>query len=96
MYPQTKEAQQRMEEMRQLLGQRDNTPRSHLRSVALRATQSMDAGGPGRANMDTSIVGRSIENMTNELDDTLSRAARSTDAMQEDIDELQASLQEVR
>ena len=96
MYPQTKEAQQRMEEMRQLLGQRDNTPRSHLRSVALRATQSMDAGGPGRANMDTSFVGRSIENMTNELYDTLSRAARSTDAMQEDIDELQASLQEVR
>ena len=56
----------------------------------------MDAGGPGRANMDTSIVGRSLENMANELDDTLSRAARSTDAMQEDIDELQASLREVR
>ncbi|KAL1722372.1 hypothetical protein EV715DRAFT_247584 [Schizophyllum commune] len=92
--PLTKEAQQRMEEMRQLLGQRDNTPRSHLRSVALRATQSMDAGGPGRANMDTSIVQRSLENMANELDDTLSRAARSTDAMQEDIDDLQTSLQE--
>ncbi|KAL1747651.1 hypothetical protein HDZ31DRAFT_60984 [Schizophyllum fasciatum] len=89
--PMTKEAQQRMEEMRLLLGQRDGTPRSHLRSVALRATQSMDAGGPHRPTIDTSGLSRSLESMVSELDDTLGRAAQDADAMQEDLNELQSA-----
>ncbi|TRM67640.1 hypothetical protein BD626DRAFT_394072 [Schizophyllum amplum] len=92
--PLTRDAQERMEEMRKLLGQRDGTPRSQLRSVALRGTQSMDAGGPGRPTIDTSVVGRSLESMVSELDDTLARAATDSDAMQDDLEQFQSVYQQ--
>ncbi|KAF5388006.1 hypothetical protein D9615_000543 [Tricholomella constricta] len=87
----TKAAQERMEEMRQLIGRRqlegEGTPRSRPRSVfdtPPRAIPSANATGTARA----------IEKLVSEADRDLARAVSNQDALQLDLQQVSVALKE--
>jgi len=89
---QTKAAQERMEEMRQLIGRRqaDGTPRSRSRSTAF------DMPSQSSAPAKMIDVLRSIETLASEADQDLSRAVSCQETLQKDIVEVTTGLKEVR
>jgi protein ECT2 len=89
---QTKAAQERMEEMRQLIGRRqaDGTPRSRPRSTVFDTPTSQSS-----AQANVIDVSRSIETLASEADKDLSRAVSCQETLRQDIVEVATGLKEV-
>jgi hypothetical protein len=89
---QTKAAQERMEEMRQLIGRRqaDGTPRSRPRSAVF------DTPSQSSTQANVVDVSRSIETLVSEADRDLSRAVSFQETLRQDIVEMATGLKEVR
>ncbi|KAI0268336.1 hypothetical protein BC834DRAFT_687638 [Gloeopeniophorella convolvens] len=83
----TKAAQERMEEMRQLIGKRDATPRSQHRMSREITISGADANRNGE-------LLRSIEEAASEADKNLLRAASTQEALAVDLSLLAADLKE--
>lgn len=90
---QTKAAQERMEEMRQLIGRRqfegESTPRSRTRSVFDSPTRSIT---PSNSVLDAS---RSIDVLVADADRDLAKAASSQQTLQNDLKHVSVGLKEV-
>ncbi|KIY49377.1 hypothetical protein FISHEDRAFT_41844 [Fistulina hepatica ATCC 64428] len=84
--PLTKAAQDRMEEMRQLIGQREGvTPRGH-RLTSSHSASSIDSEGHKRA----------IERLVSDVERDLERASSSQDALSHDVQQLVTELERQR
>lgn len=102
---QTKEALQRMEEMRQLIGKRGAegvvTPRSRPRSVvavphAAPATPTAGAGPSTNPGYDLPAWTQHVGALANDAERDVARAASSHETLQTDLRLLAADLKEVR
>lgn len=89
---QTKAAQERMEEMRQLIGRRqaEGTPRSRPRSTIFDT--------PSQSSTHTNVVDalRSLETLASEADKDLSRAVSFQETLRQNIVEMAVDCREVR
>ena len=90
-YNQTKAAQERMEEMRQLIGMRQSDNVRRPRSAA-----ASSPSGPGISNsVQVDAFTRSLEDMLSDADRGLEQALTSHDTLQIDLSQLTSDLKEV-
>lgn len=93
---QTKEAQNRMEEMRQLIGKRlgEGTPRSRAQSI-LESSSSSSFSRSSDTSSKVEQISGSIDELVTEADYYLSQAVKNQPLIESDVQSMAAQLKEV-
>ena len=99
---QSREALERMEEMRQLIGLRQGepavTPRGRPRSLAAPSDAASASRGSGGESNSALFEGfaRTVEGLTDEAEDGLSRSMSCHESLQDELRQLASDFKEVR
>ena len=98
LWPKTREAQQRMDEMRQMIGRRngDLTPRKVRPAVDTSERTSPLPTSTANEPLRLDGLDKAVESFVFDVDGKLAQAAENQDDVQEGLREISAKLREVR